>query len=167
MMNAPFHYALPGKAQFRIGVLREGKLSKQVVVRNKIVPETANHFKATIEPSMGSQLVVVASVGGNRDMLRQVLTDQLNVGTALACGDFIGEGSDQIVVGYRGNAARPKPVGISLWRAVGIGGDVWLEGNVDDKTACESLELVDLDGDEKLDIVAAGRASLRILWNAR
>ena len=44
-------------------------------------------------------------------------------------------------------------------------------GNLFDENtmACEDLVLADLDGDGKLDIIAAGRATknVKIYWNAR
>ena len=100
---------------------------------------------------------------------RTLLTDKLIQGHALACGDLLDLRSDQIVVGWRGD----KPgddVGIAVWTALDEKGEQWRETVVDhNETACEDLTLADLDGDGKLDIIAAGRAThnLRVLWNER
>jgi hypothetical protein len=94
---------------------------------------------------------------------RTVLDSTLADGHALACGDVLGLGSDQIVVGWRGNPQRPRPVGIKLFAPLDAQGEKWRESLIDDNgMACEDLVLADLDGDGKLDIVASGRATKNV-----
>jgi len=120
-----------------------------------------NSLLATIEPMHGNALVVYL---GN-EKTRVVLDDQLKEGHALAVADFLGSGSEQIVAGWRVPNAEGK-VGIKLYQQVN--GGEWESQRVDDNgMACEDLQVMDLNGDGKLDIVAAGRASnnLKIYWN--
>jgi hypothetical protein len=88
---------------------------------------------------------------------RHVLTDQLTEGHALACGDVLKAGYDQVIVGWRGNPQKVHPVGIKLFTPLDQQGEKWRESFIDDDgMGCEDLVLADLNGDEKLDVVASG-----------
>jgi hypothetical protein len=131
---------------------------------------TRGNAIATIEPMHGHQLVVYTAPSANDSRpfwKRNVLDDSLIQGHALACGDLLGMGADQIVAGWRGNKAGDK-VGIKLFIPLDDQGAKWKPVNVDENTmACEDLCLADLDADGKLDIVAAGRATknLKVYFN--
>lgn len=140
-----------------VGELRAGKFP------------SGREFLATIEPMHGNTLAVYTLNGtsGPRPD-RKVLTDQLNEGHALAAGNLLGDKGTEIVVGFRGNPGKNAPVGIRLWSPPDDAGGEWKESVIDDGgMACEDLVLADLDGDEDLDIVAAGRATknINIYWN--
>lgn len=167
-----WRFTLTGKAAPNEGVgeIRSGNLP--AITADEKFPGVGprRSFLTTIEPMHGASLVVYprkASLG-TRPNDRTVLTSKLSQGHALACGDLLGVGSDQITVGWRG--AKPgDSVGLAVWTALNDKGEQWRETIIDTTTACEDLALADLDGDGKLDIIAAGRAShnLRIHWNER
>lgn len=93
------------------------------------------------------------------------LTSDLNQGHALAMEDLIGTGYPQIIVGWREpNAEKKTGIKIYSQESTGSWKDFWIDDN---GIACEDLQLADLDGDGKKDIIAAGRAShnLKIYWN--
>lgn len=125
-------------------------------------------FIAAIEPMHGNDLVVYQLESPDDDRWRRViLTDDLGQGHALAVGDLLGLGHDQVVAGWRNPNAEGK-VGIRLFYRDSEGGNEWRSLSIDDNTmACEDLKLADLDGDGRLDVVAAGRATnnLVIYWN--
>jgi len=100
---------------------------------------------------------------------RTVIDDSLKEGHALACGDLLGVGSDQIVLGWRGKNSDGK-TGIKLFTPLDKTGKTWRQTIVDDEhMACEDLCLADLNGDGKIDIIASGRATknVKIYWNER
>jgi hypothetical protein len=149
--------------------------------------ESRPAFLVAIEPLHGHQVVAyqfrsVARVTdeqgkpvpgpppGPEDHLaiRTVIDDKLKGGHALWCGDLDGDGVDEVVTGARDGepgagrgifayklSARETPL-------------VFQKHVIDDRDmACEDLACADLNGDGKVDIVAAGRATgnVRIYWN--
>lgn len=125
---------------------------------------------AAIEPLHGQTLTIYVPRTGvpkiNRAE-RVVLDDALNEGHALAVADFNGLGRDQVVAGWR-NPNGSGHVGIKLYVPFNALWEAWTTLAVDiGDMACEDLAVADLDGDGKLDIIAAGRAThnLKIYWN--
>jgi hypothetical protein len=136
------------------GEVRAGKLAQR------------NDFFATVEPMHGNSLVLYQRPQGNQPSAlwkRRVLDDTLLDGHALACGDLLGMGRDQIVVGWRAMGKPGAKVGIKLFVPSDAEGKDWKQTLVDDNTmACEDLTLADLNGDGRLDIIAAGRATKNV-----
>lgn len=123
----------------------------------------AGHI-ATVEPFHGNMVAVYEREKDGENWVRTQLDDSLADGHALAWGDVLGMGSDQVIVGWRKPDAAQK-VGIKAFYRSGTG---WHSATIDDNTmACEDLKVADLDGDGKLDIIAAGRATLNVIvyWN--
>ena len=128
---------------------------------------SAGRFLAAVEPWHGNTLVVYTPSGQGGPWQRSVLADDLREGHGLACADFLGIGSDQIVVGWR-NPNAEKKVGIRLYVPPDALGSPWKSHVIDENTmACEDLKVADLDGDGRPDIVASGRSThnLVIYWN--
>ncbi len=125
----------------------------------------ANGFMAAIEPMHGTNVALFtppALQGENVLWSRRVLDSSLVDGHALACGDLLGLGRDQIVAGWRAMGSKAK-VGIKLYTPLANDLKEWRTTLIDDNTmACEDLCLADLNGDGKLDIIAAGRATKNV-----
>ena len=121
-------------------------------------------FTATIEPMHGNSLVVYSKEG------RTVLTDKLKEGHALVCGDFFGQGRDQIVMGWR-NPDVTGATGVRIFVGSDPEGKKWQEYTLDEKIkiACEDITAADMDGDGDLDVIASGRATHNVViyWNQR
>ncbi|HEY0456495.1 MAG TPA: FG-GAP and VCBS repeat-containing protein [Verrucomicrobiae bacterium] len=150
--NAGGETNTPGVGEVRVGTLGNGTT-----------------FIATVEPMHGNQLAFYTSNSrtGNTPgavlWRRHLLDDTLVDGHALACGDFAGTGSDQIVVGWRAMGKADAKVGIKMFTPLDPEGKNWKQTLIDDNgMACEDLCVADLDGDGKLDIIAAGRATKNV-----
>ncbi|MDQ2657983.1 MAG: hypothetical protein M3Y60_11245, partial [Bacteroidota bacterium] len=82
-----------------------------------------------------------------------------------AIDDLLNNGQKQLVAGWR-EPDKDGKVGIKLF--VPAGNAQWNDYWVDDNgMACEDLQVADLNGDGKPDIIASGRATknLKIYWN--
>ncbi|MFP6614006.1 MAG: FG-GAP-like repeat-containing protein [Pirellulales bacterium] len=143
-------------------------------IRMGILSKSAQ-FIATIEPFHGSSLVFYRSAvnrgsanGKITEIAERIVLDANFVqGHAIATGDLLGSGSQQIVAGWR-NPNRAGKVGVKLYYPTDAEAKKWDSVVVDDnKMACEDLRIGDLNGDGRPDIVAAGRAThnLKIYWN--
>ncbi len=146
--------ASPGEINFNgAGEVRAGRLADGAP------------FIAAIEPMHGTQLVVYTPpkpATGGQFWTRHLLDASFKEGHALACGDLLGTGSDQIVCGWRNKNDAGK-VGIKLFVPMDREATQWAQTTIDDNTmACEDLCLADLNGDGALDIVASGRATRNV-----
>lgn len=128
-------------------------------------------FVAVVEPMHGEHLTVYTPPppgGPDRMGIRHYLFGGMTDGHALATGDLLGVGSDQLVAGWRGNRSDPDNYGIKLFVPQDGEGKLWESADIDfEGMACEDLKLGDLNGDGRLDIVACGRGTknLRIYYN--
>lgn len=121
-------------------------------------------FVTAIEPMHGNELTVYT---GKEFASRSVLTTDLKQGHAIATGDLLNQGSDQIVAGWR-EANSENKFGVKIFVVQNSQGTTWKDYWIDDGgMACEDLKIADLNGDGKDDIIAAGRAThnLKIYWN--
>jgi FG-GAP-like repeat/FG-GAP repeat len=116
---------------------------------------------ATVEPWHGAGLAIYVEQPGV--WKKTTIETALSEGHALGWGDFDGDGSDELVAGWRGG---PKP-GLALY-VVNREGVLETKTMIDDGgMATEDLMVGDFNGDERPDIVASGRAThnIKIYWN--
>lgn len=122
---------------------------------------------ATVEPWHGNQIVVHGDV-------TKIIDKQLRWGHAIQFGELVPDDPQFIIAGVRDN---PDPKqgdtftekrGVRLYRATDAKGEKWERYILEDGgVAVEDLQVADLNGDGKPDIVAVGRATqnCRIYWN--
>lgn len=133
------------------GEIRDGKLPG------------GRRFIATVEPMHGSSSAVYAEPeGGGEGLWPQlsVLNDEIKDGHAIAVADFLGVGSDQVVVGWRAMHPRDVPgePGIQLFTPLDSEGKNWRATKISGpEVAVEDIKAADLNEDGRPDIVAAAR----------
>jgi hypothetical protein len=121
-----------------------------------------SNYTATIEPMHGNNLVIYSK----NHTERKVIDSMLKEGHALQSADVLGLGYDQVIAGWR-NPNSDGKVGIKLY-SKSHSSNEWTAQWIDENgMACEDLQVIDLNGDGKLDIVASGRSThnLKIYWN--
>jgi hypothetical protein len=124
-----------------------------------------SRFIATIEPMHGNQLALYRSKDGTT-WTRSLIREDLLQGHALACAPMRPDAGDQVVFGWRGNGKAGDSTGVMIFDPMAET-DAAFHMVDDAGMSCEDLRLADLDGDGRIDIVAAGRATknLVIYWN--
>lgn len=129
------------------GEVRDGKLPN------------GKRFIATVEPMHGTRSAVYVEPESGDGLWKRiaVLDDALVDGHAVACADYLGIGSDQIVVGWRAMHPKGTP-GIKLFTPLNEDGTKWRETKISgEQLAVEDIKAADLNGDGKTDFVAAAR----------
>jgi hypothetical protein len=148
---------LPLPSNPSVGELRLGNSGKE-------------KFLATIESMHGNTLATYENfdqILSTKVPARTILHFGMKEGHALVTGDFLGLGRDQIAVGWR-LPNESGEFGVKLF--VPKNGsfsefeEYWIDKN---GMACEDLQVADLDGDGKPELIASGRSTknLKIYWN--
>ena len=135
------------------GEIRDGRLPN------------GKRFIVTVEPKHGSVCAVYVEPNEKGALWTRlkVLDDALKDGHALACADYLGVGSDQIVVGWRA-MNDPGVPGIKLFTPMNKDGTQWRATRISaDRVAVEDIKAADLNGDGKVDIVAAARQTKNLV----
>ena len=137
-------------------------------IRDGRLPD-GRRFIVTIEPMHGTTSAVYAAPEQGQGLWDRlaVLDDALRDGHALAVADYLGVGSDQVVVGWRAMHPAGAP-GIKLFTPLDAAGTRWRETKVSGtELAVEDIKAADLDGDGRPEIVAAARQTknLKIFFN--
>ena len=92
-----------------------------------------------------------------------MLSESLKDGHALACADFLGVGSDQIIVGWRA-MNEPGVPGIKLFAPLDPQGNRWRESVLSaEQVAVEDIKIGDLDQDGRVDVIAAARQTKNLV----
>jgi hypothetical protein len=123
-------------------------------------PGDASGITATIEPMHGNNLAIYTREGQDRVIVDSTLSE----GHGLLAADLLGLGHDQVVAGWR-RPGKDGMVGVKLYKKNNTSWEHhWIDKN---DMACEDLQVMDLNADGKLDIVASGRSThnLKIYWN--
>ena len=133
-------------------------------VRHGKLPDSKNYF-VTVESFHGNNLVLYKQKA-DKSYGRQIIFSKMSGGHAVATGDFLNSGYDQIIFGWR-NKLRNATYGIQIATLEASTGQWKFQWIDEGGLAAEDIKVADLDNDGDLDFVASGRSSnnLRIYWN--
>jgi hypothetical protein len=118
-------------------------------------------FLATIEPWHGDK-VVVYTPGVTADMpwQRAVIDATFQEGHALLCADLDADRDDEIIAGYRGKGAS-----LYVYDCRDSAGRKWERIALDEgDMAASGLDVADINGDGRLDVISVGTATANIKW---
>ena len=112
-------------------------------------------YLAAIEPWHGNQVAVYRNKGS--EWRREVIDDSLKDGHTIATADLDGNGTDEIIAGFRGE---PRRVYVYAFD-----GKQWSRWTLDDGgVAAAACAVADLNQDGKPDIACIGSATHNLKW---
>jgi len=116
-------------------------------------------FLTAIEPWHGNQVSVYRQDNKGK-WQRQVIDDALAEGHTILTADLNGDGTDEIIAGFRGTGRS-----VNIYYANGPKGDRWTKNPVDSGgIAASSCAVADLNADGRPDIVCIGSATANLKW---
>jgi hypothetical protein len=120
-------------------------------------------FLATIEPWHGDKVAIYTpakNAQGKQDWKRHVIDGTFQDGHAVEVADFDGDGTDEVVAGFRGEAASTY-----VYVAQDPNGENWKRQDLDaGGMAAAACDIADLNSDGRLDIVCIGARTANIKW---
>ena len=116
-------------------------------------------FLAAIEPWHGNEVSVYRE-DKKHTWQRQVIDDSLDQGHTILTADLNGDGTDEIIAGYRG-----KGRSVNIYYANSPKGERWINHPLDSGgMAASSCAVADLNADGRPDIVCIGSATANLKW---
>jgi hypothetical protein len=116
-------------------------------------------FLAAIEPWHGNEVSVYRE-DKKHIWQRQVIDDALDQGHTILTADLNGDGTDEIIAGYRG-----KGRSVNIYYANSSKGERWVNHPLDNGgMAASSCAVADLNADGRPDIVCIGSATANLKW---
>ena len=112
-------------------------------------------FLAAIEPWHGNQVAIYRDSAG--EWQRHVIDDALANGHTILTADLNGDGSDEVIAGYRGK-------GVNLYCAEDAGGERWSKQVLDGSIAAAACAVADLNGDGRPDVACIGSSTANLKW---
>ncbi|MBN2129670.1 MAG: VCBS repeat-containing protein [Sedimentisphaerales bacterium] len=118
-------------------------------------------FLAAVEPWHGDKVVVYTPGPHSEAPWQRLIIDAtFNEGHALICADLDANGADEIIAGYRG-AGRS----LYIYGCLDSSGRQWQRIPLDEgDMAASGLDVADVNGDGRLDVIAVGTATSNIKW---
>jgi hypothetical protein len=133
--------------------------SSDVAVGWLVSKPEKTRFLTAIEPWHGNQVSVYRQDKQGK-WQRQVIDAALDQGHTILTADLNGDGTDEIVAGYRGTVR-----GVNIYYANGPKGERWTNHPLDSGgIAASSCAVADLNADGKLDVVCIGSATANLKW---
>jgi hypothetical protein len=110
----------------------------------------------SIEPWHGNELVYYKCEGDIRrgPWKRRLIDATLNRGHSIQALDIDGDGQIELISGYNGEGTE-----LNIYRATDIEENKWEKEKVDDGLGMGQMEILDIDGDGNLEIVATGMST--------
>lgn len=112
-------------------------------------------FLAAIEPWHGDQVAIYRESAGQ--WRRHVIDDSIADGHTILAADLNGDGSDEVIAGYRGK-------GVNIYSTSDAGGVQWTKSVLDSTIAAAACAVTDLNGDTRPDIACIGSATANLKW---